>query len=261
MRVRHRGVASLRHCRRGRGRTAAASLRPLRPPAPSPGRVGGGARGRRRGGGRHPPGRGEVEEAGQRGRGLGGDPVHLREGRRSQGGRLLQQPAEEGGGRLGVAEGPMGALMAEAQQTGEGPEIVAGGDREQDAGQLEGVEGLAPPEAGGDELRAEGEVERRAVPDQLGALAEAGQLSHHLHRAGLTGQVRGADPGQPLDPEGHRDARVGEELQLADGAPVETEPDRPDLDDALGLGREAGGLEVERHELGGHHAAGGGTER
>ena len=155
----------------------------------------------------------------------------------------------------------MGALVAETEQAGESPEIVAAGDREQDAGQLQGVEGIAPPEAVGEELRAEGEVEGRAVPDQLGALAEGGQLGHHLHRAGLTGQVRGADPGQPLDPEGHRDARVGEELQLADGAPVEAESDRPDLDDALGLGREAGGLEVERHELGGRHVTGGGTER
>ena len=66
--------------------------------------------------------------------------------------------------------------MTQTQQTGESPEIVAAGDGEQDAGQLEGVEGLATPEAGGDELRAEGEVERRAVTDQLGALAEAGQL-------------------------------------------------------------------------------------
>ena len=151
--------------------------------------------------------------------------------------------------------------MAEAQQAGESPEVVAARDREEDAGQLEGVERLSPAEAGGDQLRAEGEVECRPVPDQLGALAEAGQLSHHLHRAGLAGQVRGGDPGQPLDPERHRHARVGEELQLGGDPPVETEPHRADLDDPLGLGREAGGLEVERHELLGHHAAGGGTER
>ena len=155
----------------------------------------------------------------------------------------------------------MGPLVPETEEAAEGAEVVAGGQREQDPRQLQGVDGPPPAEGGGEKLAAEGEVEGRPVADQVRALAEAGELGHRLDRRRLAGEVGGGDPGEALDRERHRDAGVDEELELAEALAAHSETDRTDLDHPLALRREPGGLEVEGDELGGHHAAGGGTDR
>ena len=148
-----------------------------------------------------------------------------------------------------------------SELTAEGPEIVTAGEREQDASELERVHRPSPTKGVGEDLAAEGKVEGGPVADQLGALAERGELGHGLERGRLTGQIGTRDTGQPLHRQRHRDARVDQQLELADGHPVLAEADGPDLDDPFTLGRQPGGLEIEGDELGGHQARGGVTAR
>lgn len=210
---------------------------------------------------RAPLGHGEVEEVPERRPRLGGHAIHLREGRPPQGGGLHQQPSEQLRGRLRVTQGAVGTFVMEPELTAQCPEVVAGGERQQDAPELERVHRHSPTKGIGEELAAEGEVKGGPVADQLGILAELGELDHGLERGRLAGQIGARDTGQPLHRQRHRDARVDQELKLADGHPVLSETDGPDLDDPLALGRQPGGLEIEGDELDGHQMRGGVTAR
>jgi hypothetical protein len=149
----------------------------------------------------------------------------------------------------------------EPELTAQCPEVVAAGERQQDTSQLERVHRISPTKCIGEELAAEGEVEAGPVADQIGTLTELGELGHGLERRRLAEEIGARDTGQPLDRERDRDARVDEELELAEGHPVLPEPDCADLDDPLTLGRQPGRLEVEGDDLGGHQAGGGVTAR
>ena len=85
-------------------------------------------------------------------------------------------------------------------------------------------------------------------------VAEVGELGDALHGRRRAGDVRLGQPAEPLHRERDGDARVDEHLELADAPHRRVEAHRPDLEHAVGLRREAGGLQVEGDEVarGGH---------
>ena len=72
-------------------------------------------------------------------------------------------------------------------------------------------------------------------------------LREEIGKLGRRGDVGIVDPGQFLD--GARNADLGPDQGLKGGEDlVALEPNRPDLDDSIESGAEAGGLEIESNK-------------
>ena len=156
---------------------------------------------------------------------------------------LVAQAEEELARGVGVVERPVRTRLAEPHLGREQGEAVADGSRQEDPGDVQGVEDLlgGVPQAGRLE---ELDVQPGAVTYRLAAPQELAQLPEGLLGRGGATQLFLLDAGQAEDGVGDGPSRVDQLLESRAHL-VRREGDGADLDDSVPGRIETGGLQVQ----------------